>query len=111
MRCLSRHLCAEDQSEAVLLDISNSIAVVTLNRPNNRNSMTPDLLQAFRKAIADINGIEDQDVRCVVITGRGSSFCAGADFRAGKPFSSKSAWEETLDDMYGPFLKTLDIKA
>lgn len=67
----------------VLVEVADGVATITLNRPENRNSMTPDLMAAFRAAIAD--AAADRALRAVVLTGRGASFCAGADFRTASP--------------------------
>ena len=65
---------------AVLYEMKDHIATLTLNRPENRNSMTPDVLEGLAEGVARARG--DAEVRCLVITGRGRSFCAGADFRS-----------------------------
>jgi enoyl-CoA hydratase/carnithine racemase len=64
---------------AVLYEVENTIATVTLNRADNRNSMTQDVLEGLGEAVRTIR--EDKNIRCVIITGRGKSFCAGADFK------------------------------
>ena len=47
---------------------------VMLNRPDNRNSMTPELLDAFAEASARAR---TADLRCLVVTGSGACFSAG----------------------------------
>ncbi len=64
---------------AVLYEVEDAIATVTLNRPDNRNSMTRDVLEGLGDAVQKIR--DDRSIRCVIITGRGKSFCAGADFK------------------------------
>jgi len=71
--------------EYVLLDKSEGIATVTLNRPEKLNAfaenMREQILEALEKACAD------DDVRVIVITGAGKAFCVGGDvdeFVAGK---------------------------
>ncbi len=67
-------------SDAVLYTVDGHIAKITLNRPDRLNAIDHDtatLLDGFCHQAA-----EDDDVRVVVITGNGSSFCAGADLRA-----------------------------
>jgi enoyl-CoA hydratase/carnithine racemase len=71
------------EQNSVLYESDGRIATVTLNRPENRNSMTPDVMRRFRACIAEARA--DAGLRCLVITGRGASFCAGADFRGGGP--------------------------
>jgi enoyl-CoA hydratase/carnithine racemase len=96
---------------AVLYEVKDQIAQITLNRPDNRNSMTNDVLEGFANAIAQVR--QDPEVRCVIITGSGSSFCAGADFRSqvqrgggDRPMLPN----ERSFAMYQPFLSVLDIE-
>ena len=97
---------------AVLYDAKDQIAEITLNRPENRNSMTDDVLEGLRAAVAAVRG--DTSVRCVIVTGRGSSFCAGADFKSGAQRSESGAGYEGAHErsfaMYSPFLSILDIE-
>lgn len=62
----------------LLGEVGDAIATVTLNRPENRNSMARDVLEGLGSAVQKIH--EGKSVRYVIITGRGKSFCAGADF-------------------------------
>lgn len=63
---------------AVLYEKHDGIAVVTLNRPEVRNAMNPEMLCRLADAWQDIN--DDGAVRVVVLTGAGDkAFCAGAD--------------------------------
>ena len=59
-------------------EIHDHVAVVTLNRPEARNSLNPDLIVALAEVWEQIK--EDQQVRVAVITGAGeSTFCSGFD--------------------------------
>ncbi len=64
----------------VLLDVENQIAVITLNRPERRNAINQQLLIRLYDAL-DAVTVRD-DVRVVIITGNGPSFCAGLDLGA-----------------------------
>ncbi len=97
--------------DAVLYERRGHVGVITLNRPDNRNSMTAELLEAFGLATAAAKA--DHDARCVVITGRGGCFSAGADLRAqiqsaseGKPRMP----HERSFGMYTAFMTVLDIE-
>jgi enoyl-CoA hydratase len=92
----------------VLYDVADHVATITLNRPENRNSMTPDVLEGLGGAVSRARA--DADVRCVVVTGRGSSFCAGADFRARREEIPEVAPFERSYAMYAPFLSLLDVE-
>jgi enoyl-CoA hydratase/carnithine racemase len=99
--------------EPVLYARDGAIATLTLNRPENRNSMTPDVMAAFRAAIRRAR--EERDLRAVVITGTGRSFCAGADFRGASPAERAPAPDAPLAAQrafasYAPFLDVLDVE-
>ncbi len=67
--------------EAIEISLDDGVALVTLDRPERMNAwnaaMARDLTAAMRWADAT------DDVRCVVITGAGRAFCAGADLAGG----------------------------
>jgi enoyl-CoA hydratase len=92
----------------VLVEHRDHVVEITLNQPENRNSMTPEMLPAFRNAITSI--ATDSDARCVIITGRGSSFSAGADFRSELLEGSPMAPPDRQFEVYGPFLEVLRIR-
>lgn len=97
--------------EAVLYETTDHVAVITLNRPDNRNSMTADLLDGFRTATERARN--DGNLRCVVITGNGNCFSAGADFKAQVQREGdvrKLQAHERSFAMYEPFLSVLDIE-
>jgi enoyl-CoA hydratase/carnithine racemase len=113
-----------ESNDPVVYDVTDAIATITLNRPANRNSMTPELMQAFRTAVA--RAAADRALRCVVITGRGASFCAGADFKSSSPLPERLELErsesgerardersepdyERLFWTYEPFLEVFDL--
>lgn len=93
-------------SEAVRYHATDAIGVITLARPDNRNSMTPELLDAFSAACAAARA--DPGVRCVVITGTGTSFSAGADFKSVVQRDGEAPHERSYA-MYAPFLGVLDL--
>ena len=61
----------------ILLDISDGLAVLTLNRPDRLNSFTAEMHKELKAALKKIT--PEQGVRCLVITGAGRGFCAGQD--------------------------------
>jgi enoyl-CoA hydratase/carnithine racemase len=98
-------------NDAVLYESRDDIGLITLNRPANRNSMTPELLEAFTAAVAAARS--DGRARCVVITGNGSCFSAGADFKsmlqAPDGDTPRTSAEKSFA-IYVPFLSVLDIE-
>jgi enoyl-CoA hydratase/carnithine racemase len=63
----------------VLRENSGDIAVLILNRPRARNTLSEAMLQALRRALADI--AEEKAVRAVVLAAKGSVFSAGHDLK------------------------------
>ena len=64
----------------VLLDVENQTAVITLNRPERRNAINQQLLIRLYDALDAVT--VRSDVRVIIITGNGPSFCAGLDLGA-----------------------------
>jgi enoyl-CoA hydratase/carnithine racemase len=65
--------------EQILVDVSEHIATITLNRPDRLNAWTPTMGREVQEALVQAD--EDQHVRVVVLTGAGRGFCAGADMQ------------------------------
>jgi 2-(1,2-epoxy-1,2-dihydrophenyl)acetyl-CoA isomerase len=66
--------------QALLYEVKDAVATITLNRPAAYNALDLTLTQELFEAavLAD----EDRTVRCVVVTGAGKAFCAGGDVKA-----------------------------
>ena len=65
--------------ELVTLSKSNGIAKLTLNRPNARNALSEEMLEAIQNAISTANG--DENLRVVIMAANGPGFCAGHDLK------------------------------
>jgi 2-(1,2-epoxy-1,2-dihydrophenyl)acetyl-CoA isomerase len=91
----------------VLLDLTDGVATVTLNRPeamNALNSATKTMLLATLVQVA-----EDPTVRAVVLTGVGRAFCVGQDLREHITLLSaqdESLWS-TVPEYYNPIIELL----
>jgi len=84
-----------------MLEYKNQIAVVTLNRPEARNSFNA----ALRKDLLDtLLAVEVRtDVRVVILTANGKTFCAGADLKEG----TKTNIEALVMREYAPIFTTI----
>ena len=99
---LSRSFRAPLSSSAstTLIDVDlkeNGVAVVTLNRPESRNALSTELARQFVGVLEKINDgtthhKDVSTVRAVVLTGAGTSFCAGADLKERQGMTDE-AWE------------------
>lgn len=86
---------ANISSDIVLWSVEGPVATITLNRPDKRNALSPELLQALGAAVARANA--HPEVRVIVIRGAGKAFCAGADLGYLRRLSEYSPLEN-LDD-------------
>lgn len=65
----------------VSYEVRDHVATITLDRPEKMNAGTPGMVVSLVRAIDAADA--DDDVRAVVLTGRGKAFCAGADLSGG----------------------------
>lgn len=63
--------------ETVLVQHERGVALVTLNRPNKLNALTPPMQRRYVGVLRELDA--DPDVRVLVVTGAGRGFCSGAD--------------------------------
>ncbi len=77
---------------SVLIDVRNAIGTVTLNRPDKLNAFFGTMRDEIAAALEELAARED--VRVVVITGRGRAFCAGADVGYMADLLERGAYDE-----------------
>lgn len=67
-------------SENIKVERDGMVGLITINRPEKLNAMTPEMADAL---VAAVNGFNrDDGIRCVILTGAGEkAFCAGSDIR------------------------------
>jgi enoyl-CoA hydratase len=63
----------------VITDVSDGIAVLTLNRPEARNALSPELTRDIQDSLVDLDARDD--VAVVILTGADPAFCAGVDLK------------------------------
>ena len=83
----------------LLCEIRDRVAVITLNRPAARNSLSDYLTPALRRMIKQCG--DDPNVGALLITGAGTAFCAGGDVKGMGSSSGKKeiAFEERVADL------------
>jgi enoyl-CoA hydratase/carnithine racemase len=76
----ARDAAATATSDAILLrEMAGNVAVLTLNRPAQRNSLSEAMIAQLHEALAEIGA--NKAVRAVVIAANGPAFCAGHDLK------------------------------
>ncbi len=83
--------------ETIIVEVSDHIALITLNRPDALNALSSQLLSELACAITAAE--TNDSVRVIVITGSEKAFAAGADI---KEMSEKTFGDVFTEDMFGP---------
>ena len=65
----------------IITDVADNILTITLNRPEKLNAFTGTMMNEMIDAFRSAN--QNDDIRCIIVTGAGRAFCAGADLSAG----------------------------
>ncbi len=63
--------------DEVITEVTGSVLTIRLNRPQNHNALTPGMIEQLTAVFKKLP--EQSEIRVVVLTGNGRSFCAGAD--------------------------------
>ncbi len=81
--------------KTLIVKNDKTILHVSLNRPQVRNAFHPEMISELTLAFKDLK--KNKDVRCVVLSGEGESFCAGADLAWMKSMFSFSRAQNKKD--------------
>lgn len=93
----------------VTVEANGPVRVLTLNNPDRRNAIDLELRDDLGTAVQAI--ADDNEARAVVVTGAGSSFCAGADLPAlfGDADRTVGDTRDFLKRIYDSFLRVMDL--
>ncbi|WP_182524106.1 enoyl-CoA hydratase/isomerase family protein [Nocardioides dongkuii] len=92
----------------VLLDLTDGVATITLNRPEAMNSLDVATKVLLRETVQQV--AEDPAARCVLLTGTGRAFCTGQDLKEHVQLlenGGSDALFRTVDDHYNPIVGAL----
>lgn len=79
----------------IKFELKEKIGILTLNRPEKRNSLHPELVKQIIEKLQSIKN--DDEINSLIITGEGTSFCAGADLEYLNTLSNNSSAENEID--------------
>lgn len=85
--------------EDLILEKKDGVATVTLNAPDKMNALTSGMRESLMSLSGELAG--DDDVRCVIVTGAGRGFCAGADLATPKGGDTPPSRRQRLESV-GP---------
>jgi len=94
-------------NDVVKYETHQSVATITLNRPEKLNAMNNDLMIGIGNAITRVE--EDKSIRVVVITGEGRGFCAGADLEGAAKNDNSGPTDPTqgMTDHFNPTMRAI----
>ncbi len=86
--------------ETLVYRTDGAIATITLNRPNELNTIVPPMPEEFESAIN--LAVKDSSIKVIILRGAGRSFCAGYDFGGGfhlwdEHITTNGAWDAGKD--------------
>jgi len=82
--------------DVLLIEKTDNVAILTLNRPEKLNALSGELQNSYREALAEAR--DDDGVRVVIVTGAGRGFCSGADLTGVAREKHTPTQNEHLDD-------------
>ncbi|MEM8905745.1 MAG: enoyl-CoA hydratase-related protein [Actinomycetota bacterium] len=86
------------EPDPVRLDVDGPVATITLDAPERKNSLAPELVDRLAAHLETAHA--DEAVRVIVLTNAGNTFCAGADLKAATPGSPAPAAGRTFPDVF-----------
>lgn len=83
-------------TDTVSIAVEGCVRIVTLNRPEKLNAVTPEMAERLIAAVKEFN--TDDDARCIILTGAGEkAFCAGSDIRTLDDYSTPWSFRNRPD--------------
>jgi methylglutaconyl-CoA hydratase len=76
------------------LEFSSEVATITLNRPEKRNAISPEMIAELLSAFSEV---EAGPTRVLILTGAGKAFCSGMDLEALKALATQSPAQQRED--------------
>ncbi|MCW9043784.1 MAG: enoyl-CoA hydratase-related protein [Pseudopelagicola sp.] len=89
--------------QTITYDLTDGVALVTLNRPDVMNAFTAQMRAELTHAMIDAG----RNARVVVLTGAGRAFCSGQDLGDGEGDATNLDLERVLRDEYTPMLRAI----
>ena len=93
--------------ETIAFSVENGVAELALNRPDSLNSFNQQMHAEVREAMQRV--IEDPEIRCLLLTGKGRGFCAGQDLgdRAVSGDEAPPDLGESVEKNYNPLIRSI----
>ena len=97
----------EESSQLVLLTQTNTVATITLNRPDKFNALSMGMLSTLKETLESVSN--NKEVRVVILEARGKGFCAGHDLKEMRADRSEEYAQELFQLCSEVMLKITDL--
>lgn len=89
----------------ILTSFESGIYTITLNRPEVYNACNEELSHELLKAFVHCH--ENDEIRCVVLSGNGKAFCSGQDLKDAPAGHNKRSLKDSLERRYNPIIRAI----
>ena len=89
----------------VIIQQEGAVRTLLLNRPASRNGLTPNVCERLAAAIEEAG--TDATVRCIVLTGKGTSFCSGADLTGALSELGERSHDDIIRDCFHRLIRAV----
>ncbi len=89
----------------ILTSLESGIYTITLNRPEVYNACNEELTNELLLAFMHCH--ENDEIRCVVLSGNGKAFCSGQDLKDAPAGHNKRSLKDSLERRYNPIIRAI----
>jgi 2-(1,2-epoxy-1,2-dihydrophenyl)acetyl-CoA isomerase len=89
----------------LLTQLEDGIYTITLNRPDVFNACNEELTNELQQALA--HAADNDQIRCIVLTGAGKAFCSGQDLKDAPTGGGKRSLRDSLERRYNPIIRAI----
>jgi enoyl-CoA hydratase/carnithine racemase len=94
-------------NDLVQVNADAGVTTLTLNRPDQFNALSEEMLDALERALEAV--AHDEDVRCVVLAGNGRAFCAGHDLKQMRANPDQGYYEDLFSQCGGVMQRIVNL--
>ena len=92
----------QNMNKSILVKVENSVAFITLNRPEVFNSFNREMALLLQSTLDECES--NSEVRAIVLTGNGKAFCAGQDLKEVTTPELNPGFKKILEEHYNPII-------
>lgn len=91
--------------ETIITTLQSGVFTITMNRPDSYNACNEQLTSELQTAFQYAH--DNDEIRCVVLTGAGKAFCSGQDLKDAPSGGGKRSLKDSLERRYNPIIRLI----